>query len=548
VIQEELTRIQEGQPPDPGKITFRAPRVNGVWKALLAFPLALAVAATVHGQPEPTGKGRIVDVNEHLESLSDVPKLLAAMKSAGIRKTVLLGSPSFTFTLDPRTGFAGYAANNEMLLQAAAQHPDSLEAWPTIDPEDPNKLEKLEGYIEKGATGVMLYLGHGYRQKGAPGYFFHKMAMDDPRMLPVYEYVQGKNIPVMFHVNPGPTKPGFAEEFVSVLKRFPDMKVIAPHFILSSIKDTRLREFLDTFPNLYSDISFGQDPYLTAGLARISSNPQKFRQLFEDYPDRFMFGTGVGVTSSKLRTEGWLADRFRAYVDMLSKKDYQAVIGRSLHFVGLELPIDVRQHILYENFAAFMAKRPSGTRITREIDWKRMGIEPSGRQVAKKVSGPEGKPLEGWAVLKREALEATDPKVRSKAIENLGRENDETRAAAILAEVLKKEPVPEVRDDALSAIEFFEPVPKDPVLDRLTSDPEPEIRLHAMEIVEDEEWQGKEIEEVLVKATDDANDEVRRQAVELLAEVEAWDALEKLAKGHKSEEIRRLAAQQLEDR
>ena len=172
---------------------------------------------------------------------------------------------------------------------------EAWEAWPTIDPEDPDKLGKLKNYVANGASGLKLYLGHGHRERNPPGYFFHKMPMDDPKMVPVYAYVQANNIPVMFHVNPGPTKPGFAKEFISVLKQFPDMKVIAPHFILSSIKESRLREFLDTFPNLYSDISFGRDPYLRRGLTRISKRPQKFHNLFTAYPNRFMFGSDVDL-------------------------------------------------------------------------------------------------------------------------------------------------------------------------------------------------------------------------------------------------------------
>ena len=41
---------------------------------------------------------RIVNVHEHLQSLAEVPKMIAAMDSVGIRKTILVGSPLFTFT------------------------------------------------------------------------------------------------------------------------------------------------------------------------------------------------------------------------------------------------------------------------------------------------------------------------------------------------------------------------------------------------------------------------------------------------------------------
>lgn len=520
------------------------------WRGLMAFVsvlfMAVALVTTVNGQTASApAERRIVNVHEHLQALSEIPKLLAAMDAVGIRKTILVGSPLFTFTLNPTTRFAGYTTNNDMLLKATGMHPDRFEAWPTLDPEDPDKLTKLKGYVAKGATGLKLYLGHGHRQKGRSGYTFHRMAMDDPRMVPVYAYAQEKNIPVMFHVNPGPTKPGFAEEFVAVLKRFPDMKVIAPHFILSSIKESRLREFLDTFPNLYSDISFGRDPYLKTGLTRISRRAKKFRDLFAAYPDRFMFGSDVVITTSQLRTEAWLADRFRAYVDMLTKKSYEAVIGTSLRLQGLGLSPGLSQRILYENFEAFKAKRPSGTKIVRAIDWTAMGIQPT-KEKGRRVAGPVKE--KDWAVLRQEALAGKEASIRSRAVDGLARKGDERRALEILMEVLKKDPVVEVRGDALSAIEFFEPVPKKPVLDAVIADRAAALRLQALGIIEDEDWQGDEIHKTLLAATNDSDEEVRLAALSLLGEMEAWAVLEEIEKQHRHQKIRELAAELLKDK
>ena len=65
-----------------------------------------------------------------------------------------------------------------------------------------------------------------------------------------------------FTITLNPVKSGFCEEFVAVLMQFPDMVVNCPHFILSSIKDSRLREFLDTFPNLYKVLLRGYEAAL----------------------------------------------------------------------------------------------------------------------------------------------------------------------------------------------------------------------------------------------------------------------------------------------
>lgn len=320
----------------------------------------------------------IVNAHEHIQLPREVAKLKAVMDELGISKTLLMGSARFTITLNPEDGFTRYDENNAAIVRIAAAQPGRFEAWPTIDPRDPEKLDKARRLVAQGAKGIKLYLGHGYIDKRTNEYLFHSMAMDDPRMLPFYAWCQAKFVPVMYHVNP--YKPGFAEEFIAVLNGFPDLKVIAPHFILSSIKDSRLQEFLDTFPNLYSDISFGHDDFLIAGLKRISREPGKFKLLYVKYPDRFMFGTDLVVTEHPRKSSAWIRARFQAYLSMLATASYEVdfLPGRQLR--GLSLSGAALERILYRNYEAFMALRPRGTEITRDIDWTRMGVARTDRE------------------------------------------------------------------------------------------------------------------------------------------------------------------------
>ncbi|MBI4560309.1 MAG: amidohydrolase family protein [Candidatus Hydrogenedentes bacterium] len=331
---------------------------------------------------------RIINVHEHIQSLREAPKLLAAMDQVGIAKTVLVGSSWFTITLNQKVGFTRYDQNNEELLKIVRAYPGRFEAWPTVNPNDPEKLEKFEQLVERGATGLKLYLGHGLVKKNAPEYFFHTMALDDPRMRPLYAFCQERNVPICFHVNPGPKTPGFAEEFVAVLSAYPDLKVICPHFMLSSIKESRLREFLDTFPNLYTDISFGHDDYLRDGLRRVSKDTPVFRKLIADYPDRFMFGTDVVVTEARFKTTPWMMDRCRAYIDLMTKEDYTTPLLPDETLNGLALSGDLLEKLLHQNFEAFQAKQPQGTQITRQIDWNNMGLPKTGRAPGTALPAP----------------------------------------------------------------------------------------------------------------------------------------------------------------
>jgi predicted TIM-barrel fold metal-dependent hydrolase len=319
---------------------------------------------------------RAVNVHEHIQSEREAPQLLRAMDTVGIEKTVLVGSSWFTITMDPTAGFTRYDLNNEEILRISETFPGRFEAWPTLDPQDPLKLDKLRRLRGRGASGLKLYIGHGYVSPLTRDYFFHTMPMDDPRMTPVYQYCAENFLPICFHVNPGPKTPGFAQEFVNVLQSFPNLLVIAPHWALSSIRLSRLRELLTTFPNLMTDISFGHDTYLMAGLRRISRAPQKYREFIADFPDRVMFGTDLVITEAGHKTDDWILVRMKAYIDMLTLDQYGSDIfpGEALQGLGLEEAL--LGNILSENYKAFRRRRPTQTGMSRLVDWRAFGVTP----------------------------------------------------------------------------------------------------------------------------------------------------------------------------
>ena len=299
----------------------------------------------------------IINVHEHLQSMGRVEDLLNVMDKLEIQKTILVGSSRFTFTLNENHGFTRVDENNKALLEIALLYPERFEAWPTINPLDADKLDKFKKLVGNGATGLKLYLGHGFRGKNG-SYYFHVMPMDSPEMFPVYEFCQDNFLPICFHVNPGPKTPGFAAEFKNVLKIFPDLKVICPHFMLSSIKSSRLREFLDTYSNLYTDISFGHDDYLFQGLKRISRNTKKFEKLFNDYPNRFLFGTDTVITLARFKTQKWIENRYSAYISMLTKSKYSTPLMPGIQLNGLRLPTELLERILHRNYTELVRKKP----------------------------------------------------------------------------------------------------------------------------------------------------------------------------------------------
>jgi predicted TIM-barrel fold metal-dependent hydrolase len=316
----------------------------------------------------------LINVHEHLQSREETPKLLRAMDETGIDRVVLVGSSAFTISGNYRLGFTRYDENNREIMNLALAHPDRIEAWPTINPADPDKLARFRSCHESGATGLKLYLGHGFLTPDSGQYLFGPIAMDHPSMDEVYAYCTTHRLPVCLHINPGPNTPGFADEFISTLERHPHLLVNAPHWILSTVRPSRLAEMLDVFPNLVTDISFGVDEFLIAGLRRISRNPSRLRRVVEEHPDRILFGTDFVVTAARHKTPEWMRLRVETYISMLTSEQYETPLIPSETLNGLNLPGDIMERIESKNYIQFRAPDRQSGSPARSVEWSRLGV------------------------------------------------------------------------------------------------------------------------------------------------------------------------------
>lgn len=286
---------------------------------------------------------KIYDVHEQIATLDQIPRFLAAMDKAEIDKIVLLGSPDATFSLEP--GFVNYQKNNRELMKMAQAYPDRFIIFPTIDPGNLD-LETFKSYINEGAKGLRLFSGQF-------AYFYRFIGpVNRTELYPVLQYSQDNNLPVMFNMNPG--KGTLQAEFEDILQRYPDIKIVCPHFCLSSIKSERLEYLMDTYPNLYTDISFGH--FFEDGLKRISGDVSKFKRIMNKYQDRMLFGTDMVVTDKTGNSSDWMYNLTMCYRDMLEKENYDCIvkIGRvfnvNLHNVsGLQLDKKILEKIYYKN-------------------------------------------------------------------------------------------------------------------------------------------------------------------------------------------------------
>ena len=170
-----------------------------------------------------------MNTHEHLRHLPQaLAKLEETNRRSGVVASGLVASSRYTFTLKQGTGFIEHHDNNEYLCRLAREYPGEYYAFVTFDPDEEGITRKLEEYLGQGATGVKLYAGHGAATgDGRP---FHVCPLDDPKLLPLYEYCQVHRVPICLHIN----MRKFADEARRVFDRYPDLPIIVPHYGLWS--------------------------------------------------------------------------------------------------------------------------------------------------------------------------------------------------------------------------------------------------------------------------------------------------------------------------
>lgn len=308
----------------------------------------------------PLRESGIINGHEHIQDFTQGEKWLAAMDLAGVSTTVMLGSPDATFLLKPSGPFNKYKDNAEELFKLADKYPDRFIVFPTIYTYDKDKLDLLKIYMKRGALGLKLFTGHHavfYKDTGP---------MNEKSMFPVYEYCEKEHVPIIWHVHLG--QEYLQIQFEEILEAFPNLIINVPHFMLSSIDlyktegQGRLRYYLETYENLYTDISFGY--WARDGLWRMSNHTEEFREFMIEFQDRFTYGTDMVCTKEPRKTVEWVANLTLGYRYILEKKYFNLTVTPDIEgdfngnepgtHNGLELPQDVLDKIYYDNMVKFL--------------------------------------------------------------------------------------------------------------------------------------------------------------------------------------------------
>ena len=289
----------------------------------------------------------VINSHDHLYRMQDLPKYMEAANDMGITQTLFVASSFYTLMGENHDQNDGNLWNSEVLLEAARRYPGQILPFVTLHPEDEDKIATLERYRNEGAMGLKLYTGHGN---------FYEHPLDTTLMLPVYAWCEANEFPVCWHVN----LTRYADEFEAVLAQFPKLKVLLPHFGVTFYAPggsgmRRLESLLDTYPNLYTDTSFGTRNILVNGMERVSREPEIFQAFYEKYQDRIVWGTDMVVTGHREKTREWIESVIRACREMHEKEYYSFWMaakgsphsaGRQSHPYGVLRGLDLPEEIL----------------------------------------------------------------------------------------------------------------------------------------------------------------------------------------------------------
>ncbi len=257
-----------------------------------------------------------INVHEHLYRVKDLDKYLPAARKQGVATTVILSSSNFTLEgKRDQKGEPSMSKNFEnVVLDAAKKYPGEIVPFCTLDPKDPDKLERLKKHVAMGCKGLKLYSGHSN---------FYDGPLDAADMDPIYSYLEQTQLPVLWHVHLGK----YMDEFERVMKKHGKMNLLVPHYGVTFWRPNdgnmeRFEAILRTHKNIYTDTSLGTRQILTDGMAAMEPELDKFRAFFTEFQDQICWGTDSVITGNHEKTPGWYEKVIATTRDDLEKTTF----------------------------------------------------------------------------------------------------------------------------------------------------------------------------------------------------------------------------------
>ena len=283
---------------------------------------AISMSRLAQSSPNPTAKiisptgGKIIDAHIHVTP-GKVKNALQIMDDNSIRYAVIIASLS----QKGEDYYYGDRAFYEQ-LESIKPYKNRLCLHYTYDwklaETDPDFFKKAPDMLEKAVKAGAIALKN-LKELGleARDYEGKMLAIDDPRLFPIWERAEKLNIPVAFHTgdpvaffqpwnpenerweelelhpewsfadrNKYPSLETLFEQVTNVYRKFSGVKFQGAHVACYSENITQVGKWLDEFPNLSIDTA--------ARVGELGRHSAKDgHDFFTKYQDRIMFGTDL---------------------------------------------------------------------------------------------------------------------------------------------------------------------------------------------------------------------------------------------------------------
>ncbi|MCW1411279.1 amidohydrolase [Rhizobium sp. 1AS11] len=238
---------------------------------------------------------------EHQVTAED---MVAAMDEAGIASSALVQSATC------------YGYNNSYVAHAIEQYPDRFTGVGTIDVLQPDAVDTMKGWIDRGIAGLRLYTGGSKLE-------FDFSWLNDPCTFPVWKYAGKNGISICVQAR-APAFPIVTE----MADRFPQTRIVIDHLARMDTTDgppytnaTPLFE-LAAYKNIYLKVTPRSFDLANSGKA----SPETFfpKLVAEFGANRIAFGSNYPASSGTLKQ---IVDRAKENLKSLSLADQDWILG-----------------------------------------------------------------------------------------------------------------------------------------------------------------------------------------------------------------------------
>jgi predicted TIM-barrel fold metal-dependent hydrolase len=302
----------------------------------------------------------VIDIHNHLKDLAKTGYYLEEMDKAGVWICVGLDGLSENDFYKEHLKVSRQVAKERFYIFFS---PD----FARIDEPDFGKKEaqKLADAVKQGCRGLQVYKALGLTLKDKGGKL---IAVDDPRIDPIWAKCGELGIPVMIHSsdpkafhngpldasneryeeltqNPAwvyfgtgiPSKEEILDQRNRVIERHPGTIFIVAHVGGMAEDLGRVSMWLEKYPNFYLDID--------ARIGELGRQPYSARKFMIRYQDRILFGSDTAPDAESYRAHYRFLETDDEYFDPTPAHKFQ---GRWMIY-GLNLPDEALEKIYNKN-------------------------------------------------------------------------------------------------------------------------------------------------------------------------------------------------------